>query len=116
VGSAVFYLFGEIGGILAGTDAMGGGDVKLAGFIGAFLGWQGVLMTVFYSALIGAASGLVLLLTGGGKREGGFTKFAFGPYICMGAGIVLYFGHNRLFDAYLALSHDLGAWLAGQVM
>lgn len=104
VGSGVFFLFGEIGGIVAGTDAMGGGDVKLAAFIGAFLGWQGILMTVFYSAVIGAAAGLLLLAVGGGKREGGFTKFAFGPYICMGAALVLYFGHTRLFEAYMGLS------------
>jgi|GEM_PF-292122 len=115
-GAGSLYLFAEIGGMIARTDAMGGGDVKLAGFIGIFVGWQGVLTTLFYSALIAAPCGIFLLILGKGKKEAGFTKFAFGPYLAMGAGLVLYYGHSRLINAYLAINQVAVSWIAGQMM
>ncbi|MCH8810449.1 MAG: prepilin peptidase [Gemmatimonadetes bacterium] len=35
-------------------DAMGGGDIKMMAMVGAFLGWEGVLLTVFMGALLGS--------------------------------------------------------------
>ena len=35
-------------------EAMGGGDIKMMGMIGAFLGVQGVLLSLFLGALLGA--------------------------------------------------------------
>ena len=35
-------------------DAMGGGDIKMMAMVGAFLGWTGVLLTVFLGALLGS--------------------------------------------------------------
>ena len=34
-------------------EAMGGGDIKMMAMVGAFLGWQGVLLTIFLGALLG---------------------------------------------------------------
>ena len=35
------------------VSSMGGGDLKMMAMIGAFLGWRGVLMTIFLGALVG---------------------------------------------------------------
>ena len=35
------------------VEAMGGGDIKMMAMLGAFLGWQGALLTIFLGALIG---------------------------------------------------------------
>jgi leader peptidase (prepilin peptidase)/N-methyltransferase len=35
------------------VTAMGGGDLKMMAMIGSFLGWSGVLMTIFLGALVG---------------------------------------------------------------
>lgn len=35
-------------------EAMGGGDIKMMAMVGSFVGWSGVLMTIFGGALIGA--------------------------------------------------------------
>jgi leader peptidase (prepilin peptidase)/N-methyltransferase len=32
---------------------MGGGDIKMMAMVGAFVGWQGVLLTIFGGALLG---------------------------------------------------------------
>ncbi len=47
---------------------MGGGDVKLMGAVGAFVGWPGALHTVFVSFLAGAVIGLVLVIGRGRVR------------------------------------------------
>ena len=41
---------------------MGGGDVKLMGAVGAFLGWPGIVYAMFYSFLVGVAVGLIMMV------------------------------------------------------
>jgi len=50
---------------------MGGGDVKLMGVVGAFLGWEstGALYAVFYSFLVAAAVGVILMIWRGETRR-----------------------------------------------
>lgn len=70
---------------LADPRAVGGGDVKLAGVLGLFLGWVG-----WGALVIGAAAAFVL----GGvwasalmlrRRVGAHTALAFGPWMLAGA-------------------------------
>ena len=51
---------------LTGREGMGGGDIKLLAMIGAFLGWQGVLVTLFIASLIGSLSSAGLMLRSAG--------------------------------------------------
>ncbi len=37
-----------------GKEAMGGGDIKMMAMVGAFVGWKGVLLTIFGGALLGS--------------------------------------------------------------
>ena len=34
-------------------EAMGGGDIKMMAMVGSFVGWKGVLLTIFSGALLG---------------------------------------------------------------
>ncbi|MFC4009801.1 prepilin peptidase [Nonomuraea purpurea] len=66
-------------------DAMGLGDVKLAGLIGmasAALSWQALIVAAVCGQLLGAVYGLALLLTRRGTRH---TEFPFGPFMLLGA-------------------------------
>jgi leader peptidase (prepilin peptidase)/N-methyltransferase len=80
-------------------EAMGRGDLKVLAAIGAFLGWRGVLFSVFGGSLAGSLVGLATLFLG--KRVWS-AKLPFGPYLAFGAAIWMFFG-ERLVRWYLAL-------------
>ncbi|MBA3658574.1 MAG: prepilin peptidase [Gemmatimonadales bacterium] len=61
-GAGFLYLVGSVGTLLAGREAMGGGDVAMMAMVGAFLGWQGVLGTVFLGSVVGVALYIVGML------------------------------------------------------
>jgi len=81
-------------------EGMGGGDVKLLAMIGAFLGWQAVILTIFLSSFIGAISGILIMVL-----KGKDSKYAipFGPFLSLGAVISLFYGQN-IINWYLYLN------------
>ncbi|MDH3496755.1 MAG: A24 family peptidase [Gemmatimonadota bacterium] len=52
-GFALLYGIAWAGEKVFRKEAMGGGDIKMMAMVGAFVGWQGVLLTVFGGALLG---------------------------------------------------------------
>ncbi len=72
VGSAVVYWFGALAEIVFRKEALGQGDVKLAGCFGAFCGWEGAVFSLFGGALIGTVLLVPVLVwerfsSGGGR-------------------------------------------------
>ncbi|MBA2474372.1 MAG: prepilin peptidase [Actinobacteria bacterium] len=93
LGAALFFLLAA----LAYPGGMGMGDVKLALFLGAGLGWTvGVaLMVGMLAALVPAA---VLLWRHGARARK--LAIPFGPFLALG-GIVALFAGESLLDVYL---------------
>ena len=56
---------------LRGIEGLGRGDWKMAAMLGAFLGWQKMLLTVFLASLLGTLVGLGFMLFRG--RDGRFA-------------------------------------------
>jgi leader peptidase (prepilin peptidase)/N-methyltransferase len=65
-----------------GVDGLGGGDVKLAAMIGAFLGWPGVFLSIFGAAAAGSLAGGVLVLARQAHRR---TALPFGTFLAPAA-------------------------------
>jgi leader peptidase (prepilin peptidase)/N-methyltransferase len=61
VGSALVLWIGLFAEAVLRREAMGFGDVKFLGAIGAFCGWQGAVFAVFGGAVIGTAGVLLYL-------------------------------------------------------
>jgi len=80
-------------------EGMGLGDVKMLAVIGAFLGWKGVLVALFFGALSGATVGLTLMAFGG---LGAKSKLPFGAFLAFG-GLVALFAGEPLVRAYALL-------------
>jgi leader peptidase (prepilin peptidase)/N-methyltransferase len=87
-GSILFYLIAVVS-----KGGMGGGDIKLIAMIGAFLGWQGTLFTIFSAALMGSLVGVTLMLLG---RKGRKDKVPFGPFLSAGAILFIFVGDDLI--------------------
>jgi leader peptidase (prepilin peptidase)/N-methyltransferase len=80
-------------------EGMGGGDIKLLAMIGAFLGWESVVLTVLFSSLIGSITGIFLIAS-----KGKNLKYAipFGPFLSLGALIALFY-KDEILSWYLQM-------------
>jgi leader peptidase (prepilin peptidase) / N-methyltransferase len=77
VGGGVLWLIGEAYFRYSGEEGLGGGDVKMLGMIGAFLGWKLVLVTMMLSSVAGSVIGVAVIAwhRGGLKRALPFGTF-----------------------------------------
>lgn len=60
LGGGLLFAVGEAYRLLRGKEGMGMGDVKLLAMIGSFVGWPGVLFTIFFGSCLGAVGGVIL--------------------------------------------------------
>ena len=98
-GAGVLLAVAWLGRLAFRKDAMGLGDVKFLGAIGAFLGWKAVCFTLVAASLAGSAVGLALIALGKGRLG---SRLPFGPYLALGAFAWCFWG-PRILGAYLAL-------------
>lgn len=70
-------------------EAMGLGDVKFMGAIGAFLGWQAIVFSLVVSSLLGSVVGVLLTLLS--RRA---ARLPYGPYIALAAALWIFAGKD----------------------
>ncbi|MFH1984498.1 MAG: A24 family peptidase [Pseudomonadota bacterium] len=100
VGGGSLYLVAWMYIAIKKQEGMGGGDIKLLAMIGAFLGWKGVIMTIFVGSVTGTVAGLLQMTIG--RRLDGRLRIPFGPFLAIGAVTYLFYG-DELFHWYLTL-------------
>jgi leader peptidase (prepilin peptidase)/N-methyltransferase len=74
---------------ITGKTGMGGGDIKLMAMIGALLGLEGVVFTIFVASALGSVVGLTVMLC---TRSNLKLAVPFGPFLSLGATGYVFFG------------------------
>ncbi len=126
VGAGLVYWIAVLGEIVFRKPAMGEGDVKFVGCIGAFCGWQGAVFAMFGGAFVGSLVLLPLLLLSrifgwtqrdrspepevepgenGNREQPERVQFGsqvpFGPMLAA-AGLIYFLGFREVVDAYFS--------------
>jgi leader peptidase (prepilin peptidase)/N-methyltransferase len=89
VGFGLLLIVAKAGTWLFKKEAMGGGDLKMMGMVGAFLGVPGVFLTVFLGSLLGSVVfGPIAWKTG--------KLVPFGIFLAMGASVTYGWGERLI--------------------
>lgn len=90
VGFVLLYVVAVVGEKIFGKEAMGGGDIKMMAMVGTFVGWKGVLLTIFGGSLLGTLV-FAPLLVFKVKR-----LVPFGVFLAGAAAVVFVFGDSLI--------------------
>jgi leader peptidase (prepilin peptidase)/N-methyltransferase len=96
-GAGLILFIIETYAIFTGKEGMGYGDANIMAVIGAFIGWQKVLLALFIASFIGALVGVGYILLKGKNLR---AAIPFGPFLSIGGYITAIYG-DRLLDWYL---------------
>jgi len=91
IGFAFFWLAALVGHALIGSGALGGGDVKLAAFVGLITGFPLVIEALLITLLSGALVSAVLLVTRLRRLR---DPIPYGPFLVLGAAVTLLWGYR----------------------
>jgi leader peptidase (prepilin peptidase)/N-methyltransferase len=92
-GALIITVILLVGTWWAGQQAMGGGDIRLAAMLGAFLGWKVLIFSLFLASFLGGIIGVILLGTGLRGRK---DPIPFGPFLAAGGAAGLFFGERMV--------------------
>ena len=117
--SGIWGFVNSLLGLLAGLallfipyiiGGMGAGDVKLLGTLGAIVGYKGIILIFFYTAISGLVLGIIWLIFNPGRLKFLITtgqilptvdknqKIPYGIAILMGTILYIMFGASSLFN------------------
>lgn len=104
VGGLIFWLLGQISLLLLKKEGMGFGDVKLMAALGLFFGLKNILVITLISFVFGAIIGGTLLVVK--KDIDGYIPF--GPFIVIGALIMMFVPADVVINIYIVFCSWLG--------
>ncbi len=95
VGAGGIFLIAKSYELIRNREGLGFGDVKYLGFIGAIVGWQGVVWVIAIASMVGAVVGISIILI---RKKTLTLAIPFGPFLALAAFIITLWGESvRLF-------------------
>ena len=91
IGYGFFWIAAALGGKFLGRGAMGGGDVKLAAYVGLITGFPGIITALVVTILTGGIVSMVLLLMRVVNLRSGIP---YGPFIALGGLVTMVWGQQ----------------------
>lgn len=83
IGGGTIWMIRILGSAVLHREAMGFGDVTLMAMMGAYLGWQAMILIFFFAPFAGLVIGLAQWL----RR--GESEIPYGPFLCLAAVVTI---------------------------
>lgn len=100
IGGGIFLIITLIGGLIAGKEAMGFGDVKFMGALGILFGAYNIVVISILSFLLAAIISIILILT---KKKKSNEYIPFGPFIVIATFLVMLVPEHLMLIALLKI-------------
>ena len=100
IGGGIFLIITLIGGLIAGKEAMGFGDVKLMGALGIIFGAYNIVIISILSFLLAAIISIILIAS---KKKKTNEYIPFGPFIVIACFLVIFIPENLMLIALLKI-------------
>lgn len=98
LGGGSFLLVAVIYEKMTKREGLGGGDIKLLGMIGAWLGYKSVLVVILFSTALGSLIGVTIMVVQRGNLK---MAIPFGPFLALAAFAYSFFG--KALESFLYL-------------
>ena len=111
VGGGIFFTITLLGGLVAGREAMGLGDVKFMGALGLYLGTSMITEVSFLAFLLAAVISIgIIIVRKITKNED--DEIPFGPFLSLAAMMCIFLPHNIVFTSFSAFCR----WLSMMII
>lgn len=105
IGGAIFWGLGLLSLLIFKKEGMGFGDVKLMAVLGLMFGMKDILVITLVSFVVGAIIGGILLIA---KKKESDGYIPFGPFIALGAVLIMFVPSQAIIDIYITFCTWLG--------
>lgn len=112
-GAGIFTLITLLGGILAGKEAMGLGDVKFMGAVGLFYGPTVVAEISLLSFILAAISAIVIVPVRKFILKSDDEYIPFGPFLVIACIACIFLKSNVIFTAFMAFCKGISDMILG---
>lgn len=109
IGGAIFWGLGLLSIIIFKKEGMGFGDVKLMASLGFMFGIKNILVITLVSFVFGAIIGGAILIL---KRNDNDGYIPFGPFIVIGAIIIMFVPSDIIINIYIEFCTWLGLMMS----
>jgi len=99
IGFGSLWLVAIVGKLIFKKEAMGFGDVKLMGAIGAFFGFSSILFVLICASFLGSFFGIGCIIM---KKKELQSRIPFGPFLAAAVLVFMFWGPTMV-DAYINL-------------
>lgn len=102
-GVGIFGAITLLGGLIAGKEAMGLGDVKFMGAIGLYFGVSTIAQISILAFFVGAIVSIIVLLVRNFILKSDDEYMPFGPFLVIGAVACIFLPANTVFVLFMAM-------------
>ena len=114
VGAGIFGLITLVGGLIAGREAMGLGDVKFMGAIGLYYGFIKTVEISLFAFFVAAILSIIIIIVRTIKKEED-KYIPFGPFLVLACFFCMFAPVNTVFTAFFGFCNMLSNGILGLI-